>query len=69
LLDALRYGAPPHAGIAAGLDRIVMLLARASSIRDVIPFPKTARGLDLMSGAPSPVDAQQLAAVHIGLKS
>jgi aspartyl-tRNA synthetase len=68
LLDALSYGAPPHAGIAAGLDRIVMLLARASSIRDVIPFPKTARGLDLMSGAPSPVDAQQLAAVHIGLK-
>jgi aspartyl-tRNA synthetase len=64
-LEALEYGTPPHGGIALGLDRIVAILAGESSIREVIAFPKTATAVDLMSGAPSPVDAKQLRELHL----
>ncbi|MDA8207149.1 MAG: Asp-tRNA(Asn)/Glu-tRNA(Gln) amidotransferase GatCAB subunit C, partial [Thermaerobacter sp.] len=68
LLEAFRYGAPPHGGIAFGLDRLLMLMAGADSIRDVIAFPKTARGTDPLMNAPSPVDPAQLADVHLALR-
>jgi len=64
-LDALTYGTPPHGGIALGVDRIVAILCGEASIREVIAFPKTANALDLMAGAPSPVDAKQLRDLHL----
>lgn len=67
MLEAFRFGAPPHGGIAWGLDRVVMLFAGEQNIREVIAFPKTASGIDLMTDAPSEVDTQQLEELHIRL--
>jgi aspartyl-tRNA synthetase len=64
-LEALKYGAPPHGGIAWGLDRFLALMSGSSSIREVIPFPKTQSGRDPLTNAPAAVDPEQLAELHL----
>jgi aspartyl-tRNA synthetase len=65
MLEAFEYGTPPHGGIAPGIDRLVMLLAGEPNIREVIAFPKTQQAADLMAGAPSPAEPEQLEELHI----
>ena len=69
MLEAFRYGAPPHGGIALGFDRLIAMLCKAESIREVIAFPKTAKGADLMSDAPGSVEPKQLRDLHINLRA
>ncbi|HKD91680.1 MAG TPA: amino acid--tRNA ligase-related protein, partial [Terriglobales bacterium] len=68
-LEALKYGTPPHGGIALGIDRITMLLAGAESLREVIPFPKTAKAVDLMVDAPTPVSEAQLKELGMAIRT
>ena len=68
MLEAFKYGCPPHGGIALGFDRLILLLCGASSLRDVIAFPKTAKGTDLMTDSPSAVEPKQLRDLHIQLR-
>ena len=69
MLEAFRYGAPPHGGIALGFDRLIAILCGTPSIRDVIAFPKTAKGTDLMTDSPAPVEPKQLRELSLELKT